>query len=174
VNGEDFSENDLIYVPNNLQESYLVDRIGEDSDGNEIVLATAEEQWAELDAFITDDDYLSERRGGYAERNGSRTPFESIFDVRLLHDFYLDVNGKTNTLQLSLDIFNFGNLLNKDWGRRYFVDNDNYRLIEVVSPGPTPEYNFSTPRGNVYQIDNAGVTSSIWQMQFGVRYIFGN
>ncbi len=174
VNGEDFSENDLVYVPRNFQESYLVDRVGEDSDGNEIVLATAEEQWAELDAFIAGDDYLSERRGGYAERNASRTPFESIFDVRILHDFYLDVNGKTNTLQLSLDIFNFGNMLNKDWGRRYFVNNDNYRLIEVVSPGPTPEYNFSAPRGNVYQIDNAGVNSSIWQMQIGVRYIFGN
>ena len=67
VNGEDFSENDLIYVPRNLQESYLVDRIGEDDDGNDIVLATAEEQWAALDAFIAEDDYLSERRGDYAE-----------------------------------------------------------------------------------------------------------
>ena len=56
VNGEDFSENDLIYVPRNLQESYLVDRFGEDDDGNEVVLVTSEEQWAALDAFIAGDD----------------------------------------------------------------------------------------------------------------------
>lgn len=174
INGEDFSENDLIYVPRSLSDSYLVDRTERDDDGNEIIVETAAEQWAELDAFIAEDDYLSERRGGYAERNGSRTPFESIFDVRVLQDFYLAINGKKHTLQLSLDIFNFSNFLNKDWGRRYFVGNDNYRLIEVVSSGPTPEYNFSAPRGNVWQIDNAGVTSSIWQMQFGLRYTFGN
>ena len=174
VNGEDFSENDLIYVPRNLPESYLVDRVGEDEEGNEIVVATAEEQWAALDAFIADDEYLSERRGEYAERNGSRTPFVSIFDVRVLQDFSLDVGGKTHTLQLSLDIFNFTNFLNKNWGRRYFVNNDNYRLIEVVSPGPTPEYNFSAPSNEVWQINNAGVTSSIWQMQVGLRYIFGD
>ena len=32
-----------------------------------------------------------------------------------LQDYNFDVNGKMNTIQFSLDVLNFGNLLNSSW-----------------------------------------------------------
>ncbi len=72
-----------------------------------------EQQWADLNAFIENDDYLKDRRGQYVEKNHSRVPFMHIFDFRIAQEFYITAGGKRNTLQVSLDIFNFGNLLNK-------------------------------------------------------------
>ena len=71
------SATNLIYVPENQGEILLVDQV---VDGN--VVKTAAQQWAELDAFIANDEYLSSRRGDYAERNMSRTPFENIIDLK--------------------------------------------------------------------------------------------
>ena len=157
-------------------------------DASEIVFAdaaTAAQQWERLNAFIENDDYLSERRGQYAERNQSRTPFENIFDLRILQDFYLEMgNGKRNTLQLSLDIFNVGNLLNQDWGRRYNRQFSGYELLQFVdfaADGTTPTFEyegfdegFDDDEAWNGDLDDAGFLSSRWQMQFGVRYIFGN
>ena len=72
---------------------------------------------AAYDAFIAQDDYLSGRRGQYAERYGALSPWKGRWDVRLLQDYHLEVRGKRNTIQLSLDVLNVGNLLNLsgDW-----------------------------------------------------------
>ncbi len=172
LNNEDSRERNLIYVPANASEIILID------DGSR----TAAQQWAELDAFIASDDYLSERRGQYAERNQSRSPFENIIDLRFLQDFYLEMgNGKRNTIQFSLDIFNFTNLLNKDWGRRYNAGSfGNFELLNFEgfqADGTTPEFTFDGVKNNEPWADNivdSGFRSARWQMQVGVRYIFGN
>jgi hypothetical protein len=103
--------NDLIYIPRDESEIILEDI--RNSSGATIF--SAADQWAALDAYITQDKYLSKRRGQYAERNGAQNPFLSTLDLKLLQDFYVNVNGKRNTIQLSLDIFNFGNMLNSNW-----------------------------------------------------------
>ena len=113
---DDSRDNALIYVPRFAGEINLVDLT--DSGGN--VIATPAEQWAALDAFINSSDYLRERRGQYAERNGARAPWSSILDLKLLQDVYFQSGDSKHTLQLSLDIFNFSNLLNKDWGKTLF------------------------------------------------------
>ncbi|MTI20089.1 TonB-dependent receptor, partial [Fulvivirga sp. RKSG066] len=146
ITGEDSRNRELVYVPRNANEVVF----GEfDNARGEVVLAddaTAQAQWEALNAFIEDDDYLSDRRGKYTERNESRTPFESIIDVRLLQDFYLEMpSGKRNTLQLSVDIFNFTNLLNKKWGKRYNSQSGGYELLqfEGFAPGSdTPVFSF--------------------------------
>ncbi|MFA0961425.1 carboxypeptidase regulatory-like domain-containing protein [Roseivirga sp. BDSF3-8] len=172
VNGEDFSSADLIYVPSSLEDSRLVDIL--DSDDN--VVVTAEEQWQALNKFIDGDDYLSSRRGQYAERNGSRLPFTNILDLRFLQDFYIELpNGKRNTLQFSVDIFNFTNLLNKDWGTRYFTSNDNFELIRVVNDGEDAEFNYIYDGDlDIKNVSDNGSSAygSRWQMQLGLRYIF--
>lgn len=172
ITGEDSRNRELVYVPASQNEIVFADA------------ATAADQWNRLNAFIENDDYLSERRGQYAERNQSRTPFESIFDLRILQDFYLKMgNGKKNTLQLSLDIFNVGNLLNQDWGRRY-GRSGSYELLQFVdfaADGTTPTFEyegfadgFNDDEAWNGDLDDSGFLSSRWQMQFGVRYIFGN
>lgn len=164
------SSNDLIYIPRSQNEIVLVTDGPNDR-------RTVDQIWNELNTFIENDEYLSKHRGEYAARNGARTPWQHRIDVRLLQDFYTKVGSKTHTIQLSVDVINFGNLLNKDWGRDYFVANQNYGLIryqglENTATGrPTFSYGTGTTTTPTvgYQVSQL---ASRWQAQFGVRYLF--
>lgn len=170
--GEDNQSLELIYVPKDRSDINLVDiTVGEST-------LTADQQWEDLNAFIEADEYLSGRRGQYAERNHSRVPFTNIFDFRIAQDFYVNVGGKRNTLQLALDIFNLGNMINKDWGRIYYASGayySNYPLIRMQGfeeDNTTPRFSFQKPKGDIWAIDDSGILSSRWQGQFTIRYIF--
>ncbi|MEN8815729.1 MAG: carboxypeptidase regulatory-like domain-containing protein [Nonlabens sp.] len=159
---DDSSDNALFYIPRDQSEINLVDNNG----------VTAAEQWAALDAYIDSNDYLSERRGQYAERNGDRGPWNHIVDLKVLQDFNLNINDKEHTFQVSLDIFNFFNFLNKDWGEQKFVPG-NVGIVEVERNGVNPEFSFNPNFAETLEIiDDAGTRSSRWQMQVGLRYIF--
>ena len=171
INGEDGNDYALIWIPKDRSEINLVDL--KDKDGN--VIKSADQQWADLDAFINGNSYLKDNRGGYAERNGARLPFESYLDLRVLQDFYINVGKSRHTLQVTLDVFNFLNLLNKEWGVHRFVTNDSYKLINVEklkADGTTPEFTY---RGTTSQdqVRNVSDPDSRWRMQIGIRYIFG-
>jgi len=116
------NSNDLIYIPRSQNEIVLVTDGPNDR-------RTVDQIWGELNTFIENDDYLKEHRGEYAARNGARTPWQHRIDVRLLQDIYTKIGEKSHTIQLSVDVINFGNLLNKDWGRDYSVANGNYGLL---------------------------------------------
>ena len=177
----------LIYVPANASEIVFggSQRIGVDENGEDIFavrpFGEAEQQaiYNEFNEYIENDDYLSTRRGQYAEQNASRTPFTHIFDVKVLQDFFITTsNGKRHTLQVSLDVFNVGNLLNKNWGRRYFVgtgDNRyNFQLLqfEAFEEGTNrPIFSFENP-GEPWDIQQSGISSARWAAQVGVRYSF--
>lgn len=172
-NNEDSRERSLIYVPASADEIILVD------DGD----LSAAEQWTALDAFISQDDYLSTRRGDYAERNQSRGPWSHVLDLKLIQDIGTNIAGKDHKLQFTLDINNFSNLLNSNWGRRVFIGSFGSQEIldfeGFQEDGTTPTFTFNPNRldedGELIQfIDDAGIQSSRWQMQIGLRYIFGN
>ena len=173
LTSEDSRERSLIYVPRDASEIRLVDIVD-----NGVVTKTAAQQWTELDAFISSDKHLDSRRGQYAERNGSRAPFQGFFDLRFLQEFYIKTgNGKRNTLQFSFDIFNFANMLNPNWGRLRFVSS-NFQLLnfEGFETGTTtPTFTFDGVENNkpsFSNFDDNGFRSSRWQMQVGIRYIF--
>ena len=150
---------DLLYVPASAGEINLVDQ-----DGG----ATAAQQWSALDAFIENDSYLSSRRGDYAEANASRTPFEHVLDLKLAQDIM--VAG--HKFQITLDIFNFTNMLNKNWGRRYFAGGGIFPLIQANRvDASTVDYNFTDP-GDPYAIVQSGIYSARWNAQLGLRYSF--
>ena len=171
-NNEDSRERSLIYVPATQSDVILVD------DGD----VTAAQQWAALDAFIANDPYLSTVRGQYAERNQNFGPWSHVLDARILQDFSFETsNGKQNIIQISLDIYNLTNLISSSWGRRYFVGGfGNLELLDFEgfeADGTTPTFTFNPSRVDendelVLNIDDAGLQSSRWQMQLGVRYIF--
>ncbi len=127
--------------------------------------------------FISNDTYLNGRRGQFTERNGARTPWNNQMDLRLMHDFNLKVGQKTNTLQVSLDIINFSNMLNKTWGVYYFTPNTLNSSVDpglsvsrgAVSNGVVPINGSYTTPSSKYSIDQF---SSRWQAQVGVRYSF--
>ncbi len=162
---QDSKDMDLIYIPAQQSDIIFADA------------ATANQQWQDLDEFIKGDKYLNANRGKYSERNGPRLPFENIIDFKIAQDIFTDIGDKRNTLQITLDIFNLGNLINKDWGRMYYATYyDKSRLIEFEdfqADGTTPTFSFDRPKNDEpYDIDDGGIRSSRWQAQLGFRYIF--
>jgi len=166
---DDSRDNALFYVPANASEINLVDIT--DNNGN--VLFTAAQQWEALDEYISNNAYLDGRRGGYTQRNGDRGLWSHQLDLKFIQDFSIVIGENRHSLQFTADIFNFGNLLNKDWGTRWIsIDTD---VAEVVGGGGTanPEFQFDprfTPISNI--VDDRGIQSSRWQAQIGLRYIF--
>ncbi|MFY7670430.1 carboxypeptidase regulatory-like domain-containing protein [Tenacibaculum sp. MEBiC06402] len=167
VNRDGSSRNDLVYIPANQSEIQLTDIT--DTNGN--VLVSAQEQWTRLDNFINNNDYLRENRGSYAERNGGRTPWNHQLDAK----FVLNIPFKNNdNLQVSFDIFNVLNLLNKNWGRLVFVPNvvnSNFNLLEFQGiQNNQPVYQFTLDENaKPWVLD---VINSRWKAQLGLKYSF--
>lgn len=158
--------NDLIFVPASKDQIVFTNA------------ATADAQWTALDKFISEDEYLSTRRGQYAERNGARAPFQHSIDFKIMQDVNIKVGGKTHTFQFTFDVFNFTNLLNPKWGRQFFVNNDNFRLMtfdnfkNAAAGDYTPTFTFTTPTSTPWTISDGAFNSSRWSGQLGLRYIF--
>jgi hypothetical protein len=169
INGENQYNNvELIYIPASQDEIKFAND------------ATAAQQWADLNAFIEGDKYLSKHRGEYAERNGARVPWSNIFDFKFSQDLFVNVSDRRQTLQFTFDVFNLGNLLNKKWGRRYYVSYGDYSLLNFegfekdINGNMTniPTFKFVKPKSKPWSIDDSGINSSRWQAQIGLRYIF--
>jgi len=160
------SNSALIYVPANEAEALLVDSS----------TLTASEQWASLNAFIEGDTYLSSRRGQFAERNADRSDWTHIVDLKFAQEFGLNIGNKVHKLEFTLDIFNFTNLINKDWGVRTFTNFNQVQLLRFEgfqSDGTTPSFTYDPRSASTTNIvDDSGLQSSRWQMQAGLRYSF--
>ena len=165
VNRDGSAKNDLIYVPNNQSEIQFTPIL----DATNTVIVTANEQWLRLNNFIENDDYLSSRRGQYAERNGARTPWNHQMDTKLV---YQTAIFKTK-FEISLDIFNFTNLLNKNWGTQTFVpnvSNSGFALLDFKKiENGKPVFQYNNKAENAYLVDNL---VSRWQMQLGLNLKF--
>ena len=122
-----------------------------------------------MNQYISNNDYLNNRRGGYAERNGDMGPWSDIVDLRFVQDIAVNTGKSRNTIQLTADIFNFSNLLNKDWGRKFSPGNQ--QILRTVTGAPNPEFDVLTSNFNLLP-DDRGIQSSRWQAQLGLRYTF--
>jgi hypothetical protein len=73
---------------------------------------------------------------------------------------------------LSIDVLNFGNLLNSAWGVRQFASQTGLaQPIGVVTDGAgNATYSFDTTLKNTYFNDFS--LASRWQMQVGLRFSF--
>lgn len=156
INGDGSAINDLIYIPTSSEISQMQ------------FANTADAQ--ALENYIAQDDYLNDRRGQYAERYGALAPWRGRWDIKLLQDFKFNVaEDKTNTLQLSLDILNFGNLLNSDWGVIQQPNNTQPIGVTFDNAG-APIYTFNGNQTKTFGFDSS--LASRWQAQVGLRYIF--
>ncbi len=157
INNDGSSVNDLIYIPTESE-------LGQ-------MNFTGAGQREAFNQFILNNEYLRENRGSYFERYGAKSPWRSTVDVKVLQDYNFKVsNERTNTIQLSLDILNFGNLLNSDWG---VVETPQVLQPIGVSVDPTtnePTFTFNPNLKNTFGPDTSLL--SRWRMQVGLRYIF--
>ncbi len=168
--GSTSANRSLVYIPASEADINLVDyTVGENT-------VTAAQQWANLNAVIEDDKYLSANRGSYAEKNGAWSPFATIFDLAIRQDFGMTFSGQTHKFQVSLDIKNFSNMINNEWGTIYTIPGDfnNYYLYQFEgyeADGTTPKFTFREDKVGMDRFNIAGL-SSRWSMLLGLRYMF--
>ncbi|EIA08398.1 carboxypeptidase regulatory-like domain-containing protein [Flavobacterium frigoris] len=164
INNDGAFGNDLIYVPttNEIATMAFTGTVTE-----------AQQQRAAFDAFIGQDDYLSGRRGQYAERYGALAPWRGKWDVKLMQDYNFkpsSSSNKTNTIQFSVDVLNIGNLLNSDWGLVQVPTTVQPIGVSVDQTTKTPTYSYNGTQTKTFNYDASLL--SRWQAQFGIRYIF--
>ena len=171
---------DLVYIPRDASEiNFVPVTVGT---GAAAVTYSAQQQSDAFFKFVDQDKYLSQHKGAYAERNGAQLPWRSEVDVKILQDIFTNVGGKRNSLQLSLDIFNLGNLLNNNWGRvqqltfNNFLEPQNIANLTTAPNGPKPTFRLG--RDNVTSqlisttFRDAVTLGSTYYMQVGLRYSF--
>ncbi len=174
LNNDGLTTNDLVYVPKDQNDIVLEEVNSSDTRSAAVI-------WGQLNAYINQDPYLSKRRGQYAERNGLLLPFYRRLDLNFTQDFMIKTGKKTNTLRLTADVFNFGNLLNKNWGIARIPNRTtllNFKRVETSGPNSgKPVFSFpyldatnQIPLTSTFQ--NSTGQSSRCQVQLGVRYIF--
>ncbi len=167
ANGDRASGNDLVYVPASQSEVIFVNSSG-------VAWADQDGLWATFNKFISGDPGLADNRGKIVPRNASREPWYHTLDIRIAQDIPVPVvNG--HRLQFTLDIINLLNLFNYDWGKSYYVSNQN------DTPWTLQGSNYGvdaatgkmriqwTDRPNRFAMSQLG---SRWQIQAGFRYSF--
>jgi len=122
---------------------------------------------------------LAQYAGGIAARNGDNSHWSTIFDVRIQQE--LPAFDEDHRFRIFLDIENFGNLLNSDWGRIERTRYEYERAVVSASINDSGQYvysNFYDPDREtiadvIEDIENKEVLSqSVWQLQLGFKYEF--
>ncbi|WP_162053748.1 TonB-dependent receptor [Pontibacter pamirensis] len=174
MNGDGIFGNDLLYVPSNGSELSFLPITSKDAAGNTIVVFTPQQQQDAFEAYIAQDEYLNSRRGQYAERNGALMPWVYQTDLSLVQEFFVNVGGKRNTLQLRGDVFNVGNLINSDWGVYNRVLQTSPLIAAGVNADNVPVYRMQTIGNQLLTrtFDTSAGIDDVWRAQIGLRYIF--
>jgi hypothetical protein len=139
---------------------------------------------ATLNKFISMQPCLNSQRGHIMKRNSCTSPFQKRMDASLRQTLP-EFGGQRLTLQL--DVFNFLNLLNKDWGQLQLPVQgsfNNLALLQVAGkqPGPlnTSLYNYNMNSQVVNNVNNfnspwtvdPNATFNNYQIQMSLRYSF--
>lgn len=110
--------------------------------------------------------YIEKSNGQIAERNGGINRFNGVWDVRVAKKFNV---WKKQYIELSGDVFNVENLINKTWGATKNLGKQNiYSLNANGFDQTTRNYNYNV-NANTGLITPGG---NPWQIQLGIRYGF--
>ena len=160
MNSDTASGNDLIYIHRDQSEmNFSQFTVGTRT-------FTAAEQAAAWDAYIAQDKYLSKHRGEYAERGAVFLPMLKRMDFSVSQDVFHSLSGHRHSGQIRLDVTNFGNLLNSNWGvSQRLVQNQiltngaadaqgraTYRMAVVNGALPTSSLQTTTFATDVYTL----------------------
>ncbi|AKK73386.1 TonB-dependent receptor [Chryseobacterium gallinarum] len=141
INGDFVDSNDLAYIFPNLTQPLLNDP----------------EVGKALKNYITD--YNNQ----IAERNGGKNGFYGVWDVRIAKKIKFD---KVGAFELSVDIFNVANLLNKEWGvNKSYGNMSLYRITGFNQATRQFEYEKNTS-------GLAPLSGNPYQVQIGAKYTF--
>ncbi len=164
----DGGSNDLIYIPRDQSEMRFQEYT---SSGTTY---TAEQQAAAWDAYIEQDKYLSAHRGEYAERGAVFLPMVWRADLSISQELGAMIGSKLNRAQIRLDILNFTNLLNKNWG----IGNRMVSNTPLTNPSTNGDgelqYRLRAVGGQLMNktFEKTAGTNDVFRFQIGLRYMF--
>jgi Carboxypeptidase regulatory-like domain/TonB dependent receptor len=167
MNGDGITGNDLMYIPRDQNEMNFEQFT---SSGNTY---TVQQQKDALEAFIQQDSYLRNHRGEYAKRNGALQPTLAKFDLSAVLELFRQIGKNRHTIQFRGDIFNFGNMINSEWGVADVVNTVN-PLTARPAVNNVPLFRMTPVSNKIdYTTYRKGTSLlDVWQAQLGVRYIF--
>jgi hypothetical protein len=177
MNGDGNYSNDPVYVPKDATDPNEI-RFSDIKSGSTVKYTAAQEAQA-LNDFINTTPCLKDQRGKIMQRNTCRAPWANVMNVSLRQNLPM---FHAQNVSVQLDVFNFLNLLNKNWGEQAFTYSDVTLLyggntlvdktgslikgsanetqpLYQFTPGAQPKFNFANIESN-------------YQMQLSLRYSF--
>lgn len=109
-------------------------------------------------------DYINKSMGSIAERNGGINRFYGTWDLRFAKKFNV---WKKQYIELSGDIFNVENLINKTWGSSRNLGKQNIYTINSTNGFDQATQNYNYNVGTNTGIITPG--GNPWQIQIGIR-----
>jgi hypothetical protein len=181
LNADGAQGNDLIYIPADVARDTEIRFSGVSpipgADNSPVAQAQRiAEQRSALERFVTSTECLTRQRGRIMTRNSCRSPWTNTVNVSVRQALPA-IGGQSFSVQL--DVFNFLNLLNKDWGQQPLppLGGGSIPLLTHVGQtagqltGPSGSQGVFTfdPAMDKYDRRHVG---SAYQMQLGMRYGF--
>jgi hypothetical protein len=192
LNGDGFNGNDPIYIPRNATDPTEIRIVSLQNSApgatfnattNPYVLNAQAAQ--SFENFIQGSECLREQRGRIMARNSCFNPWQNLLNVSVRQTL---PEYRGNRLTAQLDVFNFLNLLNNEWGvnRRSILSGFSQQQALVVRnrlPGPLSNealtsYEFapalvgSTPGTSQTFQDRVNDIANVYRLQLTLRYTF--
>ncbi len=152
----------LIYIPQNADNLNWVPVVTRGAFSTDTIFTVAQEK-AAFNQLLNSDKYLNSHRGQYFQRNGETYPFYGTLNLKFVQDFISNIGKNKNSLQFTLDILNFGNLLNRSWGiqKELSVSYDNILYGSTNTKGVTsyymPTVTKTNAQGNTIEYNAQGI-----------------
>lgn len=146
--------NDLLYVPRSADE--IIIRNG---------------TFAALEAYINDDECLSEFRGQIAPRNCARSPWANSLDLR----FAAVIPAGRRRAEVTLDVLNVLNMLHNEWGEVEYATFNNLQPVRydgIDAATGKMIYNIANITSPTFRKFTRDDLRSRWQAQLGLRFRF--
>jgi hypothetical protein len=182
VNGDGVAGNDLLYIPKGQGSGEVIFRLPNTTGATLTSQAAIDAYTAQTSAaaeakfwsIVDANPGLRNSKGKVVGRNSSFSPFVNSFDVRVSQEVPGFFGNNKGTL--TLDILNFGNLINKRWGRidevGFGTGGATRRWINYAGIDPSTGkmvYSVNDP-GDLTTKQNRG--ESQWAMQLTAKYEF--
>lgn len=156
-NGDGWGGNSLLYIPT--------------EDELQKMDFKTEEDRRKFDEWIEGDSYAKKHRGAYAMRNSNSAPWENRVDLHVAQDIFV-LKDRGSKFQVTFDVTNFANMLNKKWGTTYTAAY-NVMPLQVIGSKKGEDGNYT----NTYAYNSRNTITkndvlSRWHAQIGIKYIF--
>ena len=169
MNGDGIA-NDLMDIPNVGEVTKFAD-----IKSGTTTLFTAGQQDAAFNQFIADNG-LEKYRGQILPRNEFLLPWLNRVDVRIAQNIFTDMVQKGDKVAITLDILNFGNLLNSEWGIQDNTVSSYGAAVLGRSGNLSPDPTFTMLRDGADLVKSpyrpASSRFTTWSAMLGFKYSF--